>query len=182
MNINHQINTLKGLWFLIDRKQKIYCIFTVFLMIVASITEALSIGALIPFLAILTDPQKIAGVPFLVPICEFFNFNRSVENFTLAVTFIFVTAVIIAALLRLLLLWSVVTLSFLIGSALSAKTFKIALLQDYETHLSENSSAIISSITAKVDSIIFGAFMPCMLLLSSIGKLKAFQLLLAHFI
>jgi ATP-binding cassette, subfamily B, bacterial PglK len=171
LEINHQIALLRGFWGLIEQRQKVYCICIIFLMMISSIAEAVSIGAVIPFLAVLADPQKIIEVPILGLTSKFLNFNTSDNNLTLVVTFIFVAAVIIAALLRLLLLWCVVKVSFLIGSSMSVKMFQIALFQDYETHISENSSAIISGITTKVDSIIFGAFMPCMLLLSSFGML-----------
>ena len=173
MLINQQIKTLRGLWFLIERRQKIYCLCVVILMIVASLAEALSIGSLVPFLTILSNPQKITEIPFLVWIYDILNLKISATSLTMVVTFIFISAVIIAALIRLLLLWAVITLSFLIGSSLSTRMFQIAMHQDYETHLSENSSTLISGITVKVDSIIFGAFMPCMLLLSSFGMLLA---------
>ena len=164
---------LLALWQIIDSRQKFYCILIAVLMTITSFAEALSVGSIIPFLAVLSNPSILINNDIFQRLVNVFNFDMNNLNIGLAVTLIFVAAILIAAILRLALLWSVVTLSFRIGSSLSVKMFGIILHQDYEVHISSNSSRLISGITSKVDSIIFGAFMPCMFMISAASMLLA---------
>ena len=50
-------------WGCLNKKRKKSLVFVSFLMIIASFSEAFSIGAVLPFLAILTAPDKIFENP-----------------------------------------------------------------------------------------------------------------------
>lgn len=140
-------------------------------MTVTSFAEALSVGSIIPFLAVLSNPSILIENELFQKLAYTINLEVTNINIGLAVTLIFVAAILLAAICRLLLLWCVVTLSFRIGSSLSVRMFEVILHQEYEVHISSASSKLISGVTTKVDSIIFGAFMPCMFLISSAGML-----------
>ena len=58
-------NLLKGLWQHIDRKKRIKFFFLIVIIIIASIAEVISIGAVIPFLGAMTAPETIIDSPYL---------------------------------------------------------------------------------------------------------------------
>ena len=60
-------------WSCLNKKRKKSLIFVSFLMIVASFSEAFSIGAVLPFLAVLTNPEKIFENEVAAPFIDFFQ-------------------------------------------------------------------------------------------------------------
>jgi len=75
------------------------------LMILASFAEVLSIGAVLPFLAILTDPTRVFVHPISQPVVKLLEITDP-QQLLLPLTVAFGVAVLIAAALRLLLLWA----------------------------------------------------------------------------
>ncbi|MBU3632879.1 ABC transporter ATP-binding protein [Polynucleobacter sp. AP-Feld-500C-C5] len=164
---------LLGLWKFIDKKYKKYTFIVIFLMVFTALAEAISVSSVIPFMALISQPDKVINNLMIAELFSLLNLNLSLVNVAAVLTLIFVMAVILAAALRLVLLWAVISLSFRVGSGLSLKMFENALFLDYEEHKLDNSSRLISGITAKIDCVITGAFMPCMALVSSTAILIA---------
>ena len=55
------------------------------LMVLATLTEMVGIGAVFPFLTILVDPNLINKIPFITNILEFLGF-RNTNEFALPIT------------------------------------------------------------------------------------------------
>jgi ATP-binding cassette subfamily B protein len=118
-------------------------------MIMASFAEVLSIGSVIPFLAILTNPDSIKDIPFALEILNLFEYESSAD-LVLPITILFILAAILAGSMRIFVLWFNTKLSFSIGRDLGVQAFKATLNQPYEVHISTNSSEVISSIVTKM--------------------------------
>ena len=123
------------------------------LMVVTSFAEVLSIGALLPFLAILTAPEQIASLPIANALISALGFSGA-ANVLLLVTVAFGVAVVFAGAMRLLLLWASTKLSFAIGADLSMSIYERTLYQSYQVHLSRNSSEVVNAIATKTSSVI----------------------------
>ena len=130
-------------WSFLSKKRKKSLILVSFLIVLASIGEAFSIGAVLPFLAILTSPEKIFENQLAQPFINFFQLQNP-SDLLLPATVIFSSAAIISGIIRLLLLWSQNRTSWLIGGDLTVQAYERTLHQPYSTHISRNSSEILA--------------------------------------
>ena len=64
-NITHNSLTklFKDLWTHIGKRRKIHFIFLLILTLVASVAEVVSLGAVLPFIGILTQPEQVFQSP-----------------------------------------------------------------------------------------------------------------------
>lgn len=145
-----------------DQKKRIFYLFIV--MIISSLLEIISIGLVIPFLGIMSSPEKIEDYNFfkIIPIDDF---NQLAG--TLKITIVFVLAAIISGLVRYLILLYSSKISFSIGTEFDNKIYERTIYQNYKTHISRNTAEIVSVITQKTATVIY-AINSCLNLCSSI--------------
>jgi ABC-type bacteriocin/lantibiotic exporter with double-glycine peptidase domain len=135
-------------------------------MILASFAEILSIGAVLPFLAVLTDPTSVFEHPVSQPIINALGFTAP-QQLLLPLTIFFGLAAIAAGAMRLLLLWASTRLSFATGADLSISIYRRTLYQPYEVHVARHTSEIISGISAKTNNVIYMTVLPALTFISS---------------
>lgn len=133
----------------------------------ASLAEIISIGAVLPFLATLTEPDKVFQLPLAQPLIRALNITNS-NQLLLPLTVAFGFAAILAGVMRLLLLWTSTRLSFATGADLSYDIYLRTLHQDYEVHIARNSSIIIDGILNKPSIVIYEIVMPILNFISSL--------------
>lgn len=143
-----------------------------------SLVEILSIGSVIPFLGILTSPEKLFELPLLQPIINLLNVKES-KQLLLPLTLAFVIMAFLAGGMRLILLWATTRLSFAVGADISVEIYRRTLYQPYTVHCSRNTSEIISGISNKAKIVINILNMTLTLFSSSI---MLFMILSALFI
>jgi ATP-binding cassette subfamily B protein len=119
------------------------------LTLASSIAEVVSLGAVLPFIGILTQPEKIFNSPVTAGVAKVLGID-SATGLVLPFTMAFSTAAVIAAGLRLLLLWVSIRLANDTGADLSLEIYRRTLYQPYCVQVARNSSEIISGITQKV--------------------------------
>ncbi len=136
-------------------------------MVIASLGEVISIGAVLPFLGVLVDPQKVFDSELASPIIKFLNINNA-DDFLFPLTLVFVIAAIISGMMRILLLWAQTRFGHAIGADLSFKIYRNTLYQNYSVHLSRNSSEIIAGITEKANGVVGQIILPLLVLSSSL--------------
>ena len=120
------------------------------LTIISSMAEVVSLSAILPFIGILTQPEKVFALPALAGVVQELGISSGVE-LVLPLTIGFAVAALVAGALRLLLLWVSVRLANATSADLSIEVYRRTLYQPYRVHVARNSSEIISSITQKVD-------------------------------
>jgi len=147
------------------------------LMFAASFAEILSIGAVLPFLAVLTAPERIFKLPAARPFINFIGFTSS-NQLLLPLTIGFGAAALLSGAMRLLLLWASTRISFAIGADLSINIYRRTLYQPYAVHAARNSSEVISGISGKASGVIGNIIMPSLTLISSAIMLIAILLAL----
>lgn len=149
------------------------------MMIIASFTEVFSIGAILPFLGVLTAPQKVFEHALAQPMISFLNLT-SPEQLLLPLTVLFCTAVLTAGAMRLLLVWTTMRLSFGTGADISLDIYRRTLYQPYVVHVSRNSSEVINGITAKANIMIFGTLIPILTIISSLFMMSAILIAIVY--
>ncbi|TLU53940.1 MAG: ABC transporter ATP-binding protein [Chlorobium sp.] len=122
-------------------------------MIAASFAEILSLGAVLPFLAVLTDPNRIFQLPATQPFIKILGITAPDQLLKpLAITF--GLAALISGSMRLLLMWANNRLSFAAGADLSISIYRRTLYQPYAVHAARNSSEVINGISSKTGNVI----------------------------
>jgi ABC-type multidrug transport system fused ATPase/permease subunit len=157
---------LGRLWAHISIRRRSQLSLLAVLMVVSSFAEVLSIGAVFPFLAVLTSPQFLYEHSLVKPFLILFNIS-SADQLLLPITILFVVAVLAASGIRMSLLWATTRLSFAMGADLSLDIYRRTLYQPYAVHLSRNSSEIIDVISIKTNNVIYNVILPSITLVSS---------------
>ena len=168
---------LKQLWGHITPVRKRQLVLLCVLMVVASIAEVISIGAVIPFLGILTAPEQVFTHPISQPFIEYFQFT-SADQLIFPLAILFGVLAILAGATRLLLSWSSIRLAFLVGSDLSVDIYNKTLYQPYNIHTSRNSSEVINAIATKSHAVVYQTLLPVLTIGSSTLILVAILLAL----
>ncbi len=138
------------LWKNISQKRKLQTIILIFLMIISSIMDIISLSSVIPFTNVLINPSKLLDNKFLIPLINLFGINSS-EEIIKPIIFIFISTAILSGLFRIIYIWFTQKLSAVIGNDLSYRAFRNILLQPYTTHINWNSNNLITSVTEKTD-------------------------------
>jgi ATP-binding cassette, subfamily B, bacterial PglK len=137
------------LWSFLGKKRHWQFAALFLLMLLSVVTEMVSLGAIVPFLGALTNPELLMDMTWLQPAIRFLEI-KSADELLLPLTLAFVTAALLAAGLRVLLLWVNIRLSASMMVQLRSELYRRALFRPYECHLSDNSSRLISLVTEKV--------------------------------
>jgi ATP-binding cassette subfamily B protein len=147
------------------------------LMILSAFAEVVSLGAVLPFLGVLTDPDRVFKLPLVAELAQHFGITYA-NQLILPLTLTFSAAVLLAGAIRMLLLWTITRLVVASGADLSIEVYRRTLYQPYRVHLARNSSEVISGIIHKVNSVVFGVLLTSLTLISSIVLLVAIMLAL----
>ena len=140
---------LKRLWHHISARRRAQFILLLGLTVLSSLAEVLSLGAVLPFIGILTQPEKVFTSRWLAGFVEALGITSEAELVLLLAT-CFAVAAVIAGSLRLLLLWASIRLGNATGAELSIEVYYRTLYQTYSVHIARSSNEIIAGITQKV--------------------------------
>ena len=144
---------LRRLWRHISPRRRGQFVMLLVLMILASFAEIISIGAALPFLAVLMDPARIFEHTSAQPIITALGLTEP-QQLLFPLTVGFGLAALITGAMRLVLLWASTRLSFAAGADLSTNIYRRTLYQPYAAHVARNSSEIINGISGKASNAI----------------------------
>ena len=163
---NSTIDLTKKLFLLMERKRRYQFLILLILMIVTSIFEVISIGAVIPFLGVLIEPSNIFDLPAAQSFIQFLGVDQPTQ-IILPISALFAIAVLLSGAMRLLLLWASVRFGFTLGVDFSVGIFTQVINQPYIAHTKQNSSDIISAISIKIAQVINGVVLSVLNMISS---------------
>lgn len=140
---------IKGLWQHISLRRRYQFILMIGLTLVSSVAEIVSLGAVVPFIGILTEPEGIFNHRLIHPLALSLGIH-SASELVLPLIIGFAVAAIVAGVVRLLLLWVSIRLVKATTADISLSVYSRTLYQPYYVHVSRSSSEVISSISIKV--------------------------------
>lgn len=143
----------KGFWAHLTMRRKRQLAVLLVLMVLASFAEVLSLGAVLPFLGVLTQPDRIFNYPQIQPVLRWLGIQTP-QDLLLPITLAFVFAALLAGGMRLLLLYAQTKLSYAVGADFSYQIYRRTLYQPYAVHVSRNSSEVISGVLTKSGMVI----------------------------
>ncbi len=136
------------------------------LMIVASFSEMLSLGALFPFLGALGNPEELLTSPRWRLILSLFGVESSSQLVTL-LAIGFIISAIAANGLRFLTMNAQIRLSAAIGGDLSCKIYQKTLQQPYCFHVERNSSDLMQTVTGDTARLTSSVLKPMLALITN---------------
>ena len=151
----------------IEPKRRIQFGFLFPLMVFASFAEVVSLGAVLPFLGVLTAPERIFEHTLAQPLIQILNLTEP-KQLLLPLTLAFAAAATFAGATRFSLLWAQTRFGHGIGADFSFRIYRHTLYQEYKTHVNRNSSEVIAGITFKANSLVNGVIMPLLNIFSSL--------------
>lgn len=160
----------RRLWHhIIPRRRMQFGILTL-LMISTSLAEVVSIGAVLPFLGVLTAPEQVFDHQFTQPMIQWLNLTEP-KQLILPLTIAFAFAALFAGVMRFMLLWAQTRISHAIGADFSISIYRRTLYQPYAVHVARNSSEVISGISNKANSLVHYVVLPVLTIISSLMML-----------
>ncbi len=157
---------LRRLWGHITSRRRLQFGLLFFVMILASFAEVVSIGTVLPFLGVLTAPERVFSHPVLQPFIHALSITTP-QLLLLPLTIFFAIGALFSGLMRLILLWAQTRLSHAIGADFSISIYRRTLYQPYSVHVSRNSSEVIAGISGKANSVVYSTLLPVIIILSS---------------
>ena len=140
---------LRGIWCHLSRRRRIQLGLLLVVMLASGGAELVSLGAVLPFLAVLSAPEQLWQQPLIQALAARVGFTQA-SQLLLPATAAFAMAAVLAAVVRLANLWLNGRLAAAIGSDLSGEAYRRTLYQPYGVHLQRNSSTVINTITNQV--------------------------------
>jgi ATP-binding cassette subfamily B protein len=135
------------------------------LMLAAAGAEIFSIGAVLPFLGLLTAPDRVMGHALVQNLTAAVGIS-SREEVLLLSTVGFAAAALLSAGLRLVAMWTQVRVANAIGADFSIKAYERTLYQPYAVHVARNSSEVHAGI-GKASSLASVMIQPTLTILSA---------------
>ncbi|SFN31800.1 ABC transporter ATP-binding protein [Dokdonella immobilis] len=127
------------------------------LMLLGAIAELLSIGAVLPFISVLANPEATAKMRIVGRLMA--ATGLTLAQLPLAVSAVFAGLVVLAAAARLLMLSASIRYANGLGAEIGESLYARTLQRPYSFHVSHNTSVIIGSIN-KVQKLIVSYVQP----------------------
>src|ERR1035437_3437265 len=144
--------SIQRLWLDLSKRRRRQFLLVALLMFVGAFVDVVSLGAVFPFIGVLTAPETVFAMPLVRDVAGFLGLTRA-DQLVLPLTLIFISMALLAGAFRLLVLWTNNRLAYAAGHDLSVLAYQATLYQPYHVHVSRNSSEVIGGV-GKVDSAI----------------------------
>ena len=142
-----------------DTQKKRFFLYLV-LLFLGSTSSMLGVGAVIPFVSILVNPNQFDNISFLSGFSHF------------QIIFISIVLLILAFwvknIIGIILLWFQTKFLNSIVLSIQKKLFKLYILMDYESHLSRNTPTLIRNINAETNQLSSGIINPIGILITDL--------------
>jgi ABC-type multidrug transport system fused ATPase/permease subunit len=160
------IESLTNLWGHINlqRRLQIWLLFA--LMVSVSILEVIGIGAVLPFLSVLTAPERLFQSALLEPYLSHLGIANP-DDLLLPISIIFALLSILSGCGRILLLWAFTRIAAAVGADLSSSAYRRTLYQSYSVHIGRNSSVVISGVSGKTSAVVGRVLMPILVIMNA---------------
>jgi len=156
---NNPFKSIIRLWAILDRGWKLKIGLLVCFMFISGFAEIITLGSVVPFLAVLVDPEQIFEILFLSKILTAIGISEQRE-LVVFFSLCFSLAILISSALRLTITRLNLKWCYALMSDLSIKAFERTIFQSYLHHTSFNSSEFVSAITVKISTLQTGLILP----------------------
>lgn len=154
------------LWSHLQPRRRRQFVLIMGLSVLSAFAEVVSLGAVLPFLGVLTAPDKVFHYRIVAQTARAWGVD-SPQELLLPLTIAFAVVALLAGAIRIFVLWVSTRFTFATGADISMEVYRRTLYQPYSAHVSRNSSEVISGIIAKVGNVVLSVLLPLMTLINS---------------
>lgn len=133
------------LWRILSTRRRWQFVLVGLLLPVGALVDIVSLGAVFPFISVLTAPESMFSVPIVKVAAGYLGITRA-DQLVLPLTMIFILATLLANAFRLLVSWVNTRLAYAAGHDISVLAYQATLYQPYSVHVSRNSSEVIGGV------------------------------------
>lgn len=159
------LNSLKQLWQILSPLDKRKVIYVFMLVVVMAFIESAGVVSIMPFLAVLSNPEVIASNSFLKHLYDFIG-AKNKQSFILYLGFLSLFIVVCSTVFKIVTQYAVNRFSSLQRHYFATRLLKIYLQQNYEFFIQRNSSSLVKNILSEVDQLIGAMILPLLTLMS----------------
>lgn len=142
----------------VSQRRRKQLLLLVMLMLMGAAAELVTIGAVIPFISLMADPEAAFRFPLLQEVFTALGWKRA-EDIVAPMAGLFLLIVTLSAITRLLLLWTSNRYVFALGYDIGVALYYRTLSQPYSFHIARNTSETIAAVN-KVQAVLNGAVKP----------------------
>lgn len=157
--------SFKRIWSFLTARERKSAVVLLGFMLLGTVLETLSVGFVIPAIALLTQESLTARHPGLRPVLTFLR-NPSQAQLIAGGMLALVSIYVVKAIFLAFLAWRQTRFAFGVQVQLSQRLFQVYLRQPYAFHLQRNSAQLIRNAVSEVNQFIFNGMLPGMLLLT----------------
>lgn len=154
------VSLLKEVYGHLSPRRRVQLILVLLLMLAGALAEVVTLGAVLPFLALLADPNLASAGPLAQRFLNGVGEVLGVEPL-LAAAILFGGMAFVAAAIRLTLTWASHKFVFMVGADLGREIYSRILQQPYAYHLQHNSSETLAAMN-KVNMLVMGTLSAAM--------------------
>jgi ATP-binding cassette subfamily B protein len=163
---------LRRLWAHLPAKRRLQLVAVFGSMIASGLAEIVSLAAVVPFLTVLADPERLWSRPWVRGAAEARGITEP-SGLLLPVTLLFAASAVAAGAIRLVNLWLSGRVAAGTGSDLSQEAYRRTLHQPYSVHVARNSATITTAMLSHVDGLIYGVLNPLLLVAVNVAVIAA---------
>lgn len=160
------LTTWKKAWALLKARERRTAWIVLGVTLVNAAVSAVSVGSVMPFLAVLSDPSRIETTPALAWAYERFGF-ASDYGFLVALGLASFAMIALASLAQIVNTWRVARFSTMLVHTISCRLLASYLAQPYEFFLNRHSGEMGPKVLAESGEIVGRFFGPAALLIAS---------------
>lgn len=180
-------NNLRNIFSHLSRRRFIQLGALFIVMLLSGAVELVSLGAVLPLLAVLSDQERVWQQPLVQTTASLVGFTQA-SQIVLPITLLFIITALLAALIRIGNLRLNGYLAAAVGYDLSYEAYRRTLYQPYGVHVQRDSASVITALTAQISgtvaalsalfqlitsAIVATGLMACLLLINWIVALGA---------
>lgn len=134
-------------------------------MLIMAFFEVIGVAAIMPFMAVLSDPEAIQHHAKLAWIYNYFNFTNN-HQFLILLGFMVLGVLVISNIISMLTIWLMMRFTYARQYSLSMQIFRRYLYQPYTFFIERNPSELARNILNEVLVVVTRAFIPGMQLIA----------------
>lgn len=159
------LNSLKQLWQILSPLDKRKVIYVLILVMCMALIESAGVISIMPFLAVLSNPEVVESNHSLKLIYDFTG-AISKQNFIVYLGFLSLGIVIFSTIFKIITQYAVNRFASLQRHYFATRLLKIYLQQNYEFFIQRNSATLVKNILSEVDQLIWTMILPALTLMS----------------
>ncbi|MCH2154287.1 MAG: ABC transporter ATP-binding protein/permease [Phycisphaerales bacterium] len=164
---------------LLERHERKQLWLLITLMIGQACLEVVSIGSILPFMALLERPEAIHGIWFTEWAYQTFGFTSD-RSFLIMAGVVVLALFLLVNLVNALSLWAQARFAWMRSFSISRRLFESYLNRPYRFFLTRNSADFTRNIYQEVRQIVTGLILPSVILLSKLISIALILLLLIY--